>query len=78
MTHTSTITPLLLYQSQPDRGHIIWILPTSSPHPGEPPIRPAAGNWRAVLGTLDSVPSATTAPETVQEIGFTFICQYVQ
>lgn len=31
-------------QSHPDRGHVIWILPTSSPHPGEPPIRPAAGN----------------------------------
>lgn len=47
MTHTSMITPLPLPQSHThtDEGHIIWMLPTSSPHPGKPPISVAAGGF---------------------------------
>ena len=40
MTHTSMITPPSLSLSHTHshtQGHIIWIRPTSFPHPGEPP-----------------------------------------
>lgn len=50
-------------QSNTDGGHIIWILPTFSPHPGEPPMTPTArlhfcpGRWG--LGRRPALRSCT-------------------